>query len=428
LIIGLSGAFVAAGAVIGAGKFFTTLLGGGNAAYGTMFGAVFVGLGSGMAIGPRIAKELSRRRMFGLAIVFAALCLGLASIMPQVALAIIFVVGLGFGAGIAYLTGVTLLSTEVDDVMRGRVFALMQSLIRVVLVLSMTIVGLVYTQVHPATWHIAGGDYRVDGSRLVLLVGGFLALFAGLWAYRKLDEREKVGLWLDLKTALRGDSPARRRMRNGGVFIAFEGGEGSGKSTQINLLADALRESGHDVVVTFEPGATEAGRGIRDLVLHHQSPLSPRAEALLFAADRAHHVDTVIRPALDARQIVLSDRYIDSSLAYQGIGRGLTIDEIRRISRWATRALTPDLTVLLDVPAEIGLARARGTGSGDKLEGESLQFHERVRDAFRRLAEADPRYYRVIDATRPPDEVAAEVSAVVAQLLPPGRVPEKVST
>ena len=161
-------------------------------------------------------------------------------------------------------------------------------------------------------------------------------------------------------------------MRDGGVFIAFEGGEGSGKSTQIKLLAEALRARGHDVLVTHEPGATEVGSGIRELVLHHRQPLSPRAEALLFAADRAHHVDTVIRPALEPRQIVLTDRYVDSSLAYQGVGRDLTIDEIRRLSRWATQDLGPDLTVLLDVPATIGLARARGDGAGDKLESESL--------------------------------------------------------
>jgi dTMP kinase len=426
LIIGLVGAFVAAGAVIGAGKIFVASLGGGDAAYGVLFGAVFVGLGSGMAFGPRIARDLSRRRLFGLALVFAAVCLILTAVMPQVALAIVFVVGIGFGAGVAYLAGTTLMGTDIDDEMRGRVFALLQSLIRVVLILALATVPFAVAQVGERTITIGQVHYTIDGTRIVFIVGGIFALLAGLFAYRKMDDSEQVGVWPDVKASLRGDSSARRRMRSGGVFIAFEGGEGSGKSTQITLLADALRASGHDVVVTHEPGATEAGRGIRDLVLHHRQPLSPRAEALLFAADRAHHVDTVIRPALDARQIVLTDRYIDSSLAYQGIGRGLTIDEIRRISRWATQGLTPDLTVLLDVPAATGLVRARGEGTGDKLESESLDFHERVREAFLRLAEADPRVYRVIDATRPPDEVAVEVGAAVAALLPPGRVPVEV--
>jgi dTMP kinase len=428
LIIGLVGAFVAAGAVIGAGKIFVGSLGGGDAAYGVLFGAVFVGLGSGMAFGPRIGRDLSRRRLFGLSLVFAAVCLMLTAVMPQVVLAIVFVVGVGFGAGVAYLAGTTLMGTDIDDEMRGRVFALLQSLIRVVLILALAAVPFAVAQVGERTITIGHVHYTVDGTRIVLIVGGLFALLAGLFAYRKMDDRDQVGVWPDVKASLRRDSAAQRRLRDGGVFIAFEGGEGSGKSSQITLLADSLRAAGHDVLVTHEPGATEAGRGIRDLVLHHRQPLSARAEALLFAADRAHHVDTVIRPALEARQIVLTDRYIDSSLAYQGIGRGLTIDEIRRISRWATQDLTPDLTVLLDVPAAVGLMRARGEGAGDKLEAESLGFHERVREAFLRLAEADPRYYRVLDATRPSDEVALEVGAAVTALLPPGRVPVEVQT
>ncbi|HZZ95856.1 MAG TPA: dTMP kinase [Jatrophihabitantaceae bacterium] len=426
LIIGLVGAFVAAGAVIGAGKIFVASLGGGNAAYGVLFGSVFVGLGCGMAFGPKVARDLSRRRLFGLSLVFAAICLILTAIMPQVVLAMVFVLGVGFGAGVAYLAGTTLMGTDVDNEMRGRVFALLQSLIRVVLIVALAAVPFAVAQVGERTLTVGHVHYTVDGTRIVLIVGGIFALLSGLFAYRKMDDREQVGVWSDVKASIRGDASARRRMREGGVFVAFEGGEGSGKSTQITLLADSLRANGHDVVVTHEPGATEIGGGIRELVLHHRQPLSPRAEALLFAADRAHHVDTIVRPALEAGQVVLTDRYIDSSLAYQGVGRGLTIDEIRRISRFATKDLTADLTVLLDVPARIGLARARGEGTGDKLESESLQFHERVREAFLRLAEVEPRYYKVVDATRPAGEVAAEVGAAVAHLLPPGRVPSPV--
>jgi dTMP kinase len=434
LIIGLVGAFVAAGAVIGAGKIFVASLGGGNAAYGVLFGSVFVGLGSGMAFGPKVARDLSRRRLFGLALIFAALCLILAAVMPHVALAMVFVLGLGFGAGVAYLAGTTLLGTDVDDEMRGRVFALLQSMIRIVLVLALAAVPFAVAQVGRTTFHIGTVAYVVDGTRFVLVVGGILALASGLLAYRKMDDREQVAVWADLKASLRGDSSARRRMREGGMLIAFEGGEGSGKSTQIELLARALRGEGREVVVTYEPGATETGAGIRDLVLHHRQPLSARAEALLFAADRAHHVDTVIRPAIDAKQIVLTDRYVDSSLAYQGAGRELTIDEVRRISRWATQGLVPDLTVLLDIPAVTGLARARGEGLGDKLEAESLDFHERVRRAFLQLAESDPRRYVVVDATLPVDQVAATVSKAVVALLPtvpapaPGPVGVEVPT
>lgn len=417
LIIGLIGAFVAAGAVIGSGKIFTASLGGGNAAYGVLFGAVFVGLGSGMACGPLLARDLSRRRLFGLALVFAAICLILAAVMPHIALAVIFVVGLGFGAGVAYLAATTLIGTEVENEMRGRIFAVLQSMVRVVLVLALAAVPFVVAGVGQTTLHFGRVHYVIDGTRFVLVAGGVLTLIAGLLAYRKMDDREQVAMWADVKASLRGDSSARRRMRDGGLFIAFEGGEGSGKSTQLELLAARLRAAGCAVVVTYEPGATDIGARIREMLLHHREPLSARAEALLFAADRAHHVDTVVRPALAANKIVLSDRYIDSSLAYQGVGRRLTVQEIKRISRWATQGLSPDLTILLDVPAGDGLRRARRDSAGDKLESESLEFHERVRRAFRILAEASPRNHRLIDARRPVDEVAAEVWSAVEELV-----------
>ena len=208
------------------------------------------------------------------------------------------------------------------------------------------------------------------------------------------------------------------------MFIAFEGGEGSGKSTQIGLLATALRDRGFEVVVTQEPGATNVGRRIRDLLLHDDEAVAPRAEALLFAADRAHHVATVIQPALDRGDVVLTDRYIDSSMAYQGAGRELTFDEVRRLSGWATCGLTPDLTVLLDIPAAVGLERARGRmtstdgrGHTDKLERESLEFHERVRTAFRGLAEAAPGRYLLLDATQPASELASDIFTTVEGLL-----------
>ena len=421
LIIGLVGAFTGGGAVIGAGKLFVTSLGGGNAAYGVLFGSVFVGLGSGMGFGPRIARELSRRRLFGLAIVFAAVCLILTAVMPQVALAMIFVIGVGFGAGVAYLSGMTLMGTDIEDEMRGRVFAFLQSLIRIVLIAALAAVPFVVAQVGRRHIAFAGIDATVDGTRIVLIGGGLFALAAGLLAYRKMDERQQISVWLDVRTSLRGDSGERRRMRSGSVFVAFEGGEGAGKSTQIELLAASLRAAGRAVTVTHEPGATPVGGRIRELVLHHDDHITPRAEALLFAADRAHHVETVIRPALESGEVVLTDRYIDSSLAYQGVGRHLSIEDVHRVSRWATDGLRPDLTVLLDLPAEHGLARAGRRGAADKLEGESLQFHEQVRAAFRALAEAEPRRYLVVDATLPPEQIAATVLARVEALLTPKR-------
>ncbi len=235
LIIGLVGAFVAAGAVIGAGKIFVSSLGGGNAAYGTLFGAVFVGLGSGMAFGPRIAKDLSRRRLFGLALVFAAVCLILTSVMPQVALAIVFVVGIGFGAGVAYLAGMTLLGTDVDDEMRGRVFALLQSMIRVVLILALAAVPFAVAQVGERTLR----GYTVDGTRIVLLAGGVFALIAGLIAYRKMDDREQVALLADVRASLRGDTSARRRMRGARRVHRIRGRRGVGQVDADRAARDA---------------------------------------------------------------------------------------------------------------------------------------------------------------------------------------------
>ncbi|MCU1656763.1 MAG: tmk, partial [Pseudonocardiales bacterium] len=287
--------------------------------------------------------------------------------------------------------------------------------------LALAAVPFVVAQVGRRRVSIGGLHATIDGTRFVLVAGGLFALAAGLLAYRKMDDRQQMPVWMDFKTSVRGDSSVRRRLRSGSVFVAFEGGEGSGKSTQIELLATALRGQGRAVTVTHEPGGTDVGIQIRDLLLHHREPLTPRAETLLFAADRAHHVDTVIKPALDAGEVVLTDRFIDSSLAYQGAGRQLTVDEVQRISRWATTGLHPDLTVLLDLPAAQGLSRVRGRGEADKLEVESLEFHERVRRAFRSLADSDPRRYLVVDASRPPDEIAATVLAKVADLFTPRR-------
>lgn len=423
LIVGILGAFAAGGAVIGAGRTYVVSLGGGDAAYGVLFGAVFVGLGLGMALGPRVAREMTRRRLFGLAIVFAGGCLALAAFMPHVALALGFVVGVGFGAGVAYLSGMTLMGTEIDDVMRGRVFAFMQSLVRIVLILSLAAVPFAVGGIGQFKLSRLGPDIVVDGTRIVLLVAGLLAMVSGLIAYRNMDARERAPLMPDLMAALRGDSSARRKLHSGGVFIAFEGGEGAGKSVQSSMLARALREPGPDggdppvgsrsVVTTYEPGATPAGKAIRGILLEAESSVTPLAEALLFAADRAHHVQTVIRPALDAGGVVITDRYVDSSMAYQGAGRHLSFEEVRRLSRFATDGLTPDLTVLLDLDPRVGLERAGKRSAADLLERESLDFHERVRQAFRELADAEPDRYLVLDARRPADELAADILAAV---------------
>jgi dTMP kinase len=201
-----------------------------------------------------------------------------------------------------------------------------------------------------------------------------------------------------------------------GVLIALEGGEGAGKSTQAKRLVGWLEQQGREAVLTFEPGDTTLGRALRGLLLHLDGPSpSPRAEALLYAADRAEHVATVLRPALARGAVVVTDRYVDSSIAYQGAGRDLGADAVESLSAWATEGLRPDLTVLLDVAPGVGLRRF--DTPPDRLEAEPLAFHERVRAAFLTRAAAEPARYLVVDASADPDRVWGQIRDRVAALL-----------
>ncbi len=186
-----------------------------------------------------------------------------------------------------------------------------------------------------------------------------------------------------------------------GLFIAFEGGDGAGKSTQVRLLADALRSAGRAVTVTRQPGGTELGQAIRDLVLHGDH-VSPRAEALLFAADKAHHVDVLVGPALARGEVVITDRYTDSSVAYQGAGRDLGAVEVHDLQMWAVDGLQPDLTVVVDISAQEG--RRRRGDRQDRLESEADPFHDSIREHFLAMAAGHPERYLVVDgASRPED-------------------------
>ncbi len=203
-----------------------------------------------------------------------------------------------------------------------------------------------------------------------------------------------------------------------GVFITLEGGDGSGKSTQAELLREWLADQGRTVVRTREPGGTEVGIEVREIVLHHRGDIAPRAEALLYAADRAHHVATVVRPALERGDVVIQDRYIDSSVAYQGAGRVLDSEAVRDLSEWATEGLLPDLTVLLDLDSETARGRlVEARTRYDRLEAEASEFHDRVRSAYLALAEAEPGRFLVVDASRPVEEIASVIRARVAPLL-----------
>ncbi|BCB86443.1 dTMP kinase [Phytohabitans suffuscus] len=295
LVFGILGAFAGGGIVIGTAQFFARSLNAGDAAFYLLFGTLFVGLGLGIGLGPTVVRDLSRRRWFGMSIVLAGVSVLLLSAAIHLSMAVLGALLVGSGAGMAFLSGVTLLGGEVGDDVRGRVFAFVQTAVRVVLMLaialSSSLVGL------GGSWQI--GSISISSTRLLLLAAGIASIVTGISAFRQMDDKPGVPVLADLWGSLRGRPlSAGEKPVGRGRFVVFEGGEGAGKSTQVNALAEALRAERHEVVVTREPGATEVGQRIRSLVLGKDSGLSPRAEALLYAADRADHVATVVRPAL----------------------------------------------------------------------------------------------------------------------------------
>ena len=440
LVIGMVGAFVAAGAVIGLGyPYITETLHGGNAGWGLVFAAIFIGIALGMLPGTRFLKDFSRRRLFGVAIVCAAIPLAIIALVPNLVIVIFLVVLIGTMGGIAYATGFTIVGLEVNDDIRGRVFAFFTSATQVILFaviavapfLSKALTKLIASATGSGNVKIGNVVYTAVGQNVVLLLAALLAAALGISAYRHMDDRRGLSLWADLVAAIRGEplesGPASAdeaderdgefRPAHAGLFIALEGGEGAGKTTQARMLAIWLREQGFDVITTREPGATKVGMRLRALLLDTtHTGMSPRAEALMYAADRAEHVAEVISPALERGGVIITDRYTDSSLAYQGAARGLRTEDVAWLSHWATDGLVPDLTILLDLPPQAGLGRR--TRSADRLEAEPTEFHDRVRAGFLSLARQDPQRYLVLDATRSAAELTQEIQERVREMLP----------
>jgi len=437
LVIGMLGAFSAAGVVVGLGySYISETLHGGSAGWGVVFAVIFIGMALGMGFGTRLFGDFSRRRLFGLSLTAAAVPLALIGLVPNLIFVVLMVFLLGLLSGIAYPTGFTIVGLEVDDDTRGRVFSFFQSTIQVILLMVIAIVPFLSAGFTKAIAAVTGsGDvtighvtYYSAGQNVVMVLAAALVALVGVSSYRRMDDRKGVPLREDLVTAIRGEefkavpvvasanghTPPRT---SSGLFLAFEGGEGAGKTTQARLIAIWLREQGYDVVTTHEPGATKIGMRLRALLLDTaHTGMSPHAEALMYAADRAEHVCSVIEPALARGAIVVTDRYIDSSLAYQGTGRGLRPPEIARLNSWATGGRIPDLTILLDMPPEAGLGRR--ARSADRLEAEPLDFHRRVRAGFLSLARAEPSRYLILDATRPPEEISQEIKDRVREILP----------
>ena len=437
IVIGMIGAFAAAGVVIGLGQVYVTdTLSGGKAGWGLVFAAIFVGLAAGMFLGLRILRGFSRRRLFGLSIAFATIPLALIALIPNLAVVTFLVLVLGACSGVAYVTGYTIVGAEVGDDTRGRTFAFLYSAMRVILFAVIAVApfvaagftALVRGMSGSTTVHIGNISYGGIGDNIVLLLAAVVAIVLGVVSYRQMDDRAGVPLLADLNSVFRGEEfsavPSHTNghheteiIQPSGLLLALEGGEGAGKSTQARTLAIWLRDQGYDVVATHEPGATKVGMRLRALLLDNtHAGLSPRAETLMYAADRAEHVASVILPALERGAIVVTDRYVDSSLAYQGAGRRLKVSEVANLNKWATGGLMPDLTILLDLSPAAGLGRR--ARSADRLEAEPAEFHQRVRAGFLALASAEPDRYVVLDATRPAAELSREIQGLIRPLLP----------
>ncbi|WP_380169411.1 dTMP kinase [Jannaschia sp. R86511] len=431
LVGGMIGAFAAGGFVIGLGIVYAAGLGAGAPGYGVLFGAVFLGMALGVWQGPRTLRDVSRRRLFGASIGAAGAVLVVVGLSPDIVLSAVGVLVLGFFAGMAWVTGMTLLGGEVDDEVRGRTFAFVQTAVRVVLIAVMAAGPWLATQlVGERSIQVSDGlTWTLSGAGIVMSAAGLLAVVVGVLTFRLLDDRPGLSLRAEVTEAVRrgtGD-PLDLPRPHEGFFVVVEGGDGAGKSTLASALGVWLTdELGHEVVLTREPGGTAVGNGVRRLVLDWDDTTQgpgpvPRAEALLFAADRAQHVATVVEPALAGGAVVVSDRYVDSSVAYQGARGDLAADEVARLSRWATDGLRADLTVVLDL--DPGQARARmdgrdGVGVADRVESAGSEFHASVRSTFLRLAGTDARRYLVVDAGLPPEEVLDLVTDRLRRVLP----------
>jgi dTMP kinase len=371
-----------------------------------------------MLLGPKVLGGLSRRRLFAMAITAAGLLLMLIAVIPELSVVVLVTLLLGLASGVAWVTGYTLIGLEVADELRGRTFSFVQSMVRLTLVAvlaaSPAMAGAIgHIDFHPTE----DVTLTYSGAAVVFLGAGVVAAVVGLLSYRSMVDRKGVSLARDVIAALRNETPLAAPITTG-YFLAFEGGDGAGKSTQVRRLADWLTERGHEVVVTREPGATAIGRRLRQMLLEvHDLGLSARSEALMYAADRAQHVEEVIRPALERGAVVITDRYIDSSIAYQAAGRELSPSDVDRLSRFATRGLLPALTIVIDVPPEV--AAERRLLPPDRMESESLEFHHRVRQGFLDRAARRPRRYFVVDGTKTPTEITSEVITRVGQLLEP---------
>jgi dTMP kinase len=436
LILGVVGVFFGAGVVISLGPAFVgTSLGGADTDWFTLMAFVGVGLVLGIIAVSPIVKRFAKERVFPVALAATGAIAAVMALLPTFTITLAVGFALGFAAGLSFVIGYTLLHEYTDDEVRARTFAAFYTGTRMAMFVALGLAPFVAGII--GTGQVIVGDVSVSmsGVRLSILIGGLVALYsavrAGRGMYRALAEQEDRPVKL----------PQTETDAGAGLFIAFEGVEGAGKSTQVRALVERLEAEGHQVVVTREPGGPPVAERIRGVLLDpNGGDMSARTEALLYAAARAEHVEKVILPALEAGKVVVCDRFIDSSLAYQGFARGLGEANVYEINRWAIGGLVPDAVVLLYLEPEEGLARvaerARREGPrrlrpagtdtnswtagslGDRMEREGLEFHRTVAKGFLEIARRDKRRFCIVEASADAGTVARQVRSGLHPWLP----------
>ncbi|MGH3877255.1 MAG: bifunctional MFS transporter/dTMP kinase [Actinophytocola sp.] len=401
LLIGMIGAFAAAGALIGSAKLYANSLRGGESAFGLLFVAMFIGLAVGMAGSPKLARRLPHNRLFGIAIVLAGIMLCLVALSPHLAVSLFTVMVLGACAGAAFLTGVTIIGTQVEDAIRGRINAIYQALMKIILALAMAVTPLLVGLVQPRNIIMWGRPMTIDGTRPVLLAAGLLAALVGVIAYRQMDDRRTEPILADLLAAIR-----RKPRRSTGLLVAMEGDVVEDTSTQARLLADWMKGPGTKEVLLATDPALDDERLRSVLTGAHLS--GARAHALVAAAVRADIVERQIRPALERGALVVMERFVDSPLAHLSAAAGLDPAELEGLADWATARLRPDVTILLD--------RDPSTLAGDGAP-QPTQHHWHVQRVLTEMASADPDRYVVVDADGTPEQVADRVRLAVQTAL-----------
>jgi dTMP kinase len=391
LLVGAFGAFAAGGAVIGSAKPYSSSLGAGDSAFNLLVMAVFLGLATGMATAPKLARRLAHDRLFGISIIAAALSLLVVALSPHLTIALVGVFFVGIWAGTAFLTGVTIIGSRVEDAIRGRINAIYQLMMKLVLFGTTVTVPLLVGLVHRRNVTVWGNELLIDGTRPVMLGGAAIALVAGLFAYRQMDDKRTEPILSDLRNALR-----RTPRRVNGFLIAVEGTTAINTAIQAVNLADWLRGGARPVVVASDPALDD--KRLAALV-SGASLTGARAQALAAAAVRADIVERHVQPALDAGSVVVMERFVDSPLAHLSAVAGLDSDELEGLADWATGRLRPDLTVLLD-SAPNGAPRDKSATLNDQW---------RVQHLLTEMAEADPERYVVIDADGTDAEVADRI-------------------